>query len=149
MLNIFQRKIYLCSRGDLTKLSWGTVIVLDWQMITRPFKKALANLKKKTSTIFNEHALSIREFMYRKIDNSCSFLILWNELEVSRNTILNIWRLGRFNRCRIFLITTRFSVILTTGRVKITKNIPHFLNQKHYCFSLTRFAAWRVWNLYR
>ena len=147
MLNIFQRKIYLCSRGDLTKQTWGTVIVLDWQMITRPFKKALANLKKKkTSTIFNEHALSIREFMYRKIDNSCSFLILWNELEVSRNTILNIWRLGR---CRIFLITTRFSVILTTGRVKITKNIPHFLNQKHYCFSLTRFAAWRVWNLYR
>ena len=46
-------------------------------MITRPFKKVLANLKKKkTSTIFNEHALSIGEFMYRKIDNSCSFLIL-------------------------------------------------------------------------
>ena len=64
------RNIQYISERNLSpfqKRSWGTVIVLE-QMTTRPFKKALAQLKKKTSTVFNEHPLSIREFMYRKIN---------------------------------------------------------------------------------
>ena len=42
--------------------------------------------------------------------------------------------------CRIFLITTRFSVILMTGRVKITKKNPDFPQSKTL-FQLTRFCS--------
>ena len=39
------------------------------------------------------------------------------------------WTSDGLTNCRIFLITTCFSVILMTGRAKLTRDIPPFLNQ--------------------
>ena len=39
------------------------------------------------------------------------------------------WTSEGLTNCRIFLITTCFSVILMTGRAKLTRDIPPFLNQ--------------------
>ena len=116
-----------------------------WKLVS---SKKLWLIKKKKNLYNFQWASVIYTWTYVQEDKQCTFLILWNKLQVSRNAILNIWTAPPLLYCRIFLITTRFSGILMTDWVKITKNIPHFLIQKHYCFSITRFAAWRVWNLY-
>ena len=93
-----------------------------------PLLKSFGLLKKKR----RQFSMSIRYLYVTSVqeDKKCTFLILWNELQVSRNAILNIWTAWPLFYCRIFLITTRFSVILMTGRVKITKKIPDFSQSK-------------------
>ena len=77
-----------------------------------------------------DNSMSIRYLYVTSVQEDKKIIILWNELQVSRNAILNIWTAWPLLYCRIFLITTRFSGILVTGWVKITKKIPDFSQSK-------------------
>ena len=52
--------------------------------------------------------------------------------------ILNIWTAWPLLYCCVFLSTTRFSVILMTGRVKITKKNPDFSQSKILLFQFNK-----------
>ena len=138
MLYIFQRN-YLRFSGDLKK----AVIRhcnSSWTNDNSPLLKSFGSFKKKNVDNF-QWASVIYTWTSVQEDNQCTFLILWNVLQVSRNAILNIWTAWPLLYCRIFIITTRFSGILMTDWVKITKKYPAFPHSKTLLFQYNKICS--------